>query len=119
MVVAAAPGQEDRRPEALQLQLPPGPRLGKTVLEGRKISKSLGGKVLFRDVRILDSTGADPYPGDVLVTDIWVSLGQEAERATRMRDLEPYRLDEALLLGSHQRRMVLVRLILFCSCMMP
>jgi len=34
---------------------------------------------------------------DVLVTDIWVSLGQEAERAERLRDLEPYRLDEALL----------------------
>lgn len=26
-------------------------------------------KVLFRNVRILDSTGADPYPGDVLVED--------------------------------------------------
>ena len=24
-------------------------------------------KVLFRNVSILDSTGADPYPGDVLV----------------------------------------------------
>jgi ornithine carbamoyltransferase len=34
---------------------------------------------------------------DVLVTDIWVSLGQEAERAGRLRDLEPYRLDEQLL----------------------
>jgi ornithine carbamoyltransferase len=34
---------------------------------------------------------------DVLVTDIWVSLGQEATRAERVRDLEPYRLDEALL----------------------
>jgi ornithine carbamoyltransferase len=34
---------------------------------------------------------------DVLVTDIWVSLGQEAERAKRLRDLEPYRLDEQLL----------------------
>jgi len=34
---------------------------------------------------------------DVLVTDIWVSLGQEAGRAERLRDLEPYRLDEALL----------------------
>ena len=34
---------------------------------------------------------------DVLVTDIWVSLGQEAERARRLRDLEPYRLDERLL----------------------
>ena len=34
---------------------------------------------------------------DVLVTDIWVSLGQEAERGRRLRDLEPYRLDESLL----------------------
>jgi ornithine carbamoyltransferase len=34
---------------------------------------------------------------DVLATDIWVSLGQEAERGRRLRDLEPYRLDEALL----------------------
>ena len=34
---------------------------------------------------------------DVLVTDIWVSLGQEATREQRLRDLEPYRLDEALV----------------------
>jgi ornithine carbamoyltransferase len=34
---------------------------------------------------------------DVLVTDIWVSLGQEAEREARMRDLLPYRLDSALV----------------------
>ena len=34
---------------------------------------------------------------DVLVTDIWVSLGEEDERAQRLHDLEPYRLDERLL----------------------
>ena len=34
---------------------------------------------------------------DVLVTDIWVSLGQEAGREQRLRDLEPYRLDEQLV----------------------
>jgi ornithine carbamoyltransferase len=34
---------------------------------------------------------------DVLVTDIWVSLGQEEERERRLRDLEPYRLDEGLI----------------------
>ena len=34
---------------------------------------------------------------DVLVTDIWVSLGQEAEREKRLHDLEPYRLDSALV----------------------
>jgi ornithine carbamoyltransferase len=34
---------------------------------------------------------------DVLVTDIWVSLGQEETRERRLADLEPYRLDEALV----------------------
>jgi ornithine carbamoyltransferase len=34
---------------------------------------------------------------DVIVTDTWISMGQELERAQRLRDLEPYRLDEALL----------------------
>jgi len=34
---------------------------------------------------------------DVLVTDAWTSMGQEAEASQRARDLEPYRLDESLL----------------------
>ena len=34
---------------------------------------------------------------DVVVTDTWISMGQEHERAPRLEDLEPYRLDEALL----------------------
>jgi ornithine carbamoyltransferase len=34
---------------------------------------------------------------DVVVTDTWTSMGQEAQRDQRLRDLEPYRLDDALL----------------------
>jgi ornithine carbamoyltransferase len=34
---------------------------------------------------------------DVVVTDTWISMGQEHERAQRLRDLAPYRLDETLL----------------------
>src|SRR3954465_1296804 len=34
---------------------------------------------------------------DVVITDTWISMGQEHERATRLRDLAPYRLDDALL----------------------
>jgi ornithine carbamoyltransferase len=34
---------------------------------------------------------------DVVVTDTWISMGQEHERAKRLQDLEPYRLDRALL----------------------
>jgi ornithine carbamoyltransferase len=34
---------------------------------------------------------------DVLVTDIWVSLGEENERMRRLADLGPYQLDERLV----------------------
>ena len=34
---------------------------------------------------------------DVVVTDTWISMGQEHERARRLHDLEPYRLDGDLL----------------------
>ena len=34
---------------------------------------------------------------DVLVTDTWISMGQEEERDRRLRALEPYRLDRELL----------------------
>ncbi|MDP8911249.1 MAG: ornithine carbamoyltransferase [Actinomycetota bacterium] len=34
---------------------------------------------------------------DVLYTDVWTSMGQEDERARRLRDLEGYGIDDALL----------------------
>ena len=34
---------------------------------------------------------------DVVVTDTWISMGQEHESVKRLRDLEPYRLDRDLL----------------------
>ncbi len=34
---------------------------------------------------------------DVVVTDTWISMGQEHERARRLLDLEPYRLNRELL----------------------
>ncbi|HEX7526479.1 MAG TPA: ornithine carbamoyltransferase [Gaiellaceae bacterium] len=34
---------------------------------------------------------------DVVVTDTWISMGQEHERVKRLQDLEPYRLDSTLL----------------------
>jgi len=41
---------------------------------------------------------ADAVRGaDVVVTDTWISMGQEHERVKRLHDLEPYRLDRALL----------------------
>jgi ornithine carbamoyltransferase len=47
------------------------------------------------------TTIADPREAvanaDVVVTDTWISMGQEHERNARLRDLEPYRLDDKLL----------------------
>ena len=34
---------------------------------------------------------------DVVVTDTWISMGQEDERERRLADLGPYRVDESLL----------------------
>jgi ornithine carbamoyltransferase len=34
---------------------------------------------------------------DVIVTDTWISMGQEHERGRRLADLEPYRVDDALV----------------------
>lgn len=43
----------------------------------------------------------DPYKAvegaDVVYTDVWVSMGQEAEREKRIRDLEPYRVTVDLM----------------------
>jgi ornithine carbamoyltransferase len=46
-------------------------------------------------------TVRDPHEAvagaDVVVTDTWISMGQEHERARRLEDLEPYRVDASLL----------------------
>jgi ornithine carbamoyltransferase len=50
---------------------------------------------------LADATLRDPREAvagaDVVVTDTWISMGQEHERARRLQDLAPYRLDDTLL----------------------
>jgi ornithine carbamoyltransferase len=50
---------------------------------------------------LLQATVRDPREAvagaDVIVTDTWISMGQEHERVERLHDLAPYRLDETLL----------------------
>jgi ABC transport system ATP-binding/permease protein len=55
--IAAAPTADDRRPEALALRLPSGPRLGGTIVELSRVTKSLGGKLLFRDLTLVMKPG--------------------------------------------------------------
>jgi ornithine carbamoyltransferase len=49
------------------------------------------------DVRLVRDPREAVRAADVIVTDTWVSMGQEAEHDQRVRDLEAYRLDAALL----------------------
>jgi ATP-binding cassette subfamily F protein uup len=55
--VAAKPGAEDRLPGTLQLRLPTGGRLGKTILELDKVAVTLGGRTLFEDLTLVMKPG--------------------------------------------------------------
>ena len=55
--VAAAPTADDQQPAKLALRLPTGPRLGGTIVELAKVTKSLGGKLLFRDLTLVMKPG--------------------------------------------------------------
>ena len=55
--IAAAPAADDKRPDTAALRLPSGPRLGSTIVELRRVTKSLGDKLLFRDLTLVMKPG--------------------------------------------------------------
>jgi ATPase subunit of ABC transporter with duplicated ATPase domains len=55
--VAAAPATDDKRAETMALRLPSGPRLGGTIVELARVTKSLGGKLLFKDLTLVMKPG--------------------------------------------------------------
>ena len=55
--VAAAPGADDKRNDTMALRLPSGPRLGGTIVELDRATKSLGGKLLFKDLTLVMKPG--------------------------------------------------------------
>jgi ATP-binding cassette subfamily F protein uup len=55
--VAAAPTTDDKRNETMALRLPSGPRLGGTIVELDRATKSLGGKLLFKDLTLVMKPG--------------------------------------------------------------
>lgn len=55
--VSSAPTVDDKRGPTLKLQLPAGPRLGGKIVELRRVSKSLGGKQLFKDLTLVMKPG--------------------------------------------------------------
>jgi ornithine carbamoyltransferase len=68
----------------------------------REAAATSGGSVeLAHDPR------AAAQGADVLYTDVWTSMGQDEEREQRVRDLEAYRIDEALVALASERAIVL------------
>ncbi|MBA3460592.1 MAG: ABC-F family ATP-binding cassette domain-containing protein [Deltaproteobacteria bacterium] len=55
--VGSAPATDEVRGATLALTLPTGPRLGSTIVELNRVSKSLGGKVLFKDLTLVMKPG--------------------------------------------------------------
>ncbi len=55
--VSAAPGTDDTRGPTLQLELPSGPRLGGTIAELDRVSRTLGGKQLFKELTLVMKPG--------------------------------------------------------------
>jgi len=66
--------------------------LDRAVARAREIAATTGGSVTVTDDPRAAADGAD-----VLYTDVWASMGQEAEAASRIPVFEPYRLDERLV----------------------
>ncbi len=50
--------ESERRAPDLEIYIPPGPRLGKTVAEAEKVAKSLGDKLLVEDMNFIIPPGA-------------------------------------------------------------
>ncbi len=58
-------------------------------------------------VELTDDPRSAARGSDVLYTDVWTSMGQEAEHRRRTRDLAPYRLDSERLAGAAPDAIVL------------
>ncbi len=62
------------------------------VAAARRDAEELGGSVTLTADPLAAASGAH-----VLYTDVWTSMGQDDERDRRLRDLDPYRIDDALV----------------------
>lgn len=62
------------------------------VAEAERIAAATGGSLEITTDPVAAVTGAD-----VVVTDTWVSMGKESEKAQRLDLFAPYRVDEALM----------------------
>ena len=68
------------------------PRLD-IVLDAEKIADNTGGSVTVTTDPVVAATGAD-----VVVTDTWVSMGQEAAKEQRVKDFAGFQVDASLMM---------------------
>jgi ornithine carbamoyltransferase len=59
------------------------------------------------DITFTDDPAVAAAGADVLYTDVWVSMGREAEGAERLRELAPYQLNDHLLAQARPGALVL------------
>lgn len=63
--------------------------------KGYKLSPEISARA--KSVRDYDDPESAVGGAQVVITDTWVSMGKEAERTSRLADLEPYRVTPALM----------------------
>jgi len=72
------------------------------VKQGERMAEASGGRVSVETDAHQAVQGAD-----VLYTDVWVSMGQEAERAERLQTLAPYQINQKLVDGAKDNVLVM------------
>jgi ornithine carbamoyltransferase len=77
----------------VRLACPPGYRPDQEIVaEAAARAVATGGSI-----RVCEAPEDAVAGADAVYTDVWVSMGEDAEREQRLRDLEPYRVDAALM----------------------
>ncbi|MBL7501452.1 ornithine carbamoyltransferase [Frankia sp. CNm7] len=74
----------------------------KVVRQAAEIGARTGGAVEVRDDAHAAAEGAD-----VLYTDVWASMGQEADAVSRLAAFQPFRLDESVLAAAKRSAIVM------------
>jgi ornithine carbamoyltransferase len=77
----------------LVVATPPGYEPAEAVLAAARADADANGG----SVQLVTDAREAARGAHAVYTDVWTSMGQEAERARRLRDLEPYRVDDSLL----------------------
>jgi len=70
--------------------------------EAKKVGKRMGATI-----EVVEDAMTGVEYADVLYTDVWVSMGDEKEEATRLKVFKPYQINEALLANARRDAIVM------------